>query len=231
MKILAINGSPKGKLSCTHIILAPLLEGMQKAGAETQVIYLSELNIKHCLGCFACWKKTPGICVIKDDMAKALPKLIEADMVIYGTPLYTYDMTGMLKNFLDRQLPLTLPAVEKNKALGGITTLLARYQTQPKKMLLVSPCGLPELSHFDALIFTFKKIAEQCQEEYLGEILRPAAEVLRSSDYRDRLALYQKQLFQAGQQLIKANKIEESLLQALHAPMLSLEEYYRLKNA
>jgi len=63
MKVLAINGSPRGEKSSTIHILNPLLEGMRKAGAETEVVHLCKLKIQHCLGCYVCWTKTPGKCV------------------------------------------------------------------------------------------------------------------------------------------------------------------------
>ncbi|MBA4380669.1 MAG: flavodoxin family protein, partial [Anaerolinea sp.] len=67
MKIVAFNGSPRGRKSNTDRILLPFLEGAREAGAETEVIYLQGKKINHCLGCYTCWTKTPGVCVHKKD--------------------------------------------------------------------------------------------------------------------------------------------------------------------
>jgi multimeric flavodoxin WrbA len=88
MNILAINGSPRGKNSNTDQLLIPFLKGAQEGGAIVEELYLSQKNIKGCQGCFACWVKTPGKCVLKDDMPELLDKVNAADVLIFGTPLY-----------------------------------------------------------------------------------------------------------------------------------------------
>ena len=72
MHILAFNSSPRdNQTSKTELVLQKFLEGARRAGAETETLYLRNYQIKHCLGCFSCWTKTPGRCVQKDDMAEA----------------------------------------------------------------------------------------------------------------------------------------------------------------
>jgi hypothetical protein len=67
MKILAINSSPRSSgRSKTELMLNHLVEGMQNAGADVEVVNLREKNIKNCIGCFTCWTKTPGKCLQKD---------------------------------------------------------------------------------------------------------------------------------------------------------------------
>ena len=61
MKILCLNSSPRtGGQSKTELILNPLVEGMQEAGADVEVVNLREKKIKNCIGCFPCWRKTRG---------------------------------------------------------------------------------------------------------------------------------------------------------------------------
>jgi multimeric flavodoxin WrbA len=116
MKILAINGSPRGRRSNTDRILQPFLEGAREAGAETETVYLKDLKINHCLGCFTCWTKTPGVCVHKDDMAALFPKVRQADVVVYATPLYVFTVSGLMKDFMDRLLPLADPHIVQRGA-------------------------------------------------------------------------------------------------------------------
>ena len=64
MKILAIQGSPRGKEGNTEIILNEFLSGAVSAGAKAETVYLKQKKIKPCLGCYTCWTKTPGVCAI-----------------------------------------------------------------------------------------------------------------------------------------------------------------------
>ena len=56
-------------------MLTPLVEGMQDAGAEVEVIELRRKTIKNCIGCYTCWTKTPGKCIHKDDRLDPLARL------------------------------------------------------------------------------------------------------------------------------------------------------------
>ncbi|UCC33435.1 MAG: flavodoxin family protein, partial [Candidatus Bathyarchaeota archaeon] len=72
---------------------------------DTELVHLMELNIKQCAGCSSfCEEK--GECNIQDDMQELYPKLKKADGIIIGTPTYFWNVTGLVKAFIDRSLPL-----------------------------------------------------------------------------------------------------------------------------
>ena len=118
MKILGICGSPrKGN---TEWMLTQLLESAQHAGAETELILLRQKDIRLCRGCLTCEigrGKKPGVCVIKDDMAPLLAKMLEADGIVFGTPVYFYLLSALLKNCMDRTLPIW-PLLRSKRAAG-----------------------------------------------------------------------------------------------------------------
>ena len=118
MKITVFNGSPRGEKSNSHLIVEPLLEGARGKGAETKEVFLINHDIKHCRGCFACWEKNPGKCIINDDMAELLNLYLESDYVGLATPVYGMYMTGLLKNFTDRFLPLATPHIHRDETGG-----------------------------------------------------------------------------------------------------------------
>jgi len=97
MNVLGINGSPRGKDSHTDYILQPFLEGAKEAGATTETIYLRDLTITPCTGCFSCWFVTPGKCILKDDMSWILERVLNANVMVFATPLYNCSMSALNK--------------------------------------------------------------------------------------------------------------------------------------
>ena len=88
MKVLAFNSSPRKEKGVSEIVMNLFLEGAEEAGAETEIHYVCDLDVKGCLGCFACWTETPGRCVHSDDMDWIIPRWGEADVIYLGTPIY-----------------------------------------------------------------------------------------------------------------------------------------------
>ena len=86
MKVLVLNGSPKGEKSNTLNITKAFLDGFS-ADTEVEYITVKKETIKPCMGCFSCWSRTPGECVIKDDMQKIYEKINSADIIIESFPL------------------------------------------------------------------------------------------------------------------------------------------------
>lgn len=99
MFVLGIVGSPRKKGNTSFLVQKALLEA-QDLGAITHLIHLCDLNFSDCIGCEGC--KDTFKCVIKDDMQKIYPLLLQADAVILGSPTYFYDVTATMKAFLDR---------------------------------------------------------------------------------------------------------------------------------
>jgi putative NADPH-quinone reductase len=206
MHVMAINGSPRQDKSSTYHILSPLLEGMRAAGATTELVHLGQLQIKPCLGCFLCWVKTPGKCVQHDDMAGVLERFVQADLLVFGTPLYHYTVSGLMKNFIDRTLPTCEPWLVEDPGRPGWSGHPDRYP-KDRAMLLVSPCGFPEFDHFTPLVHYFQFFAGNLGWRYLGEILRPAGESLSHAQYQDMFGWYYQLVRQAGEQLVRQGMI------------------------
>ena len=112
MNVLAISASPTMEKSNTSMILDPFLEGARDAGADVEVLYTKNLDIKPCLGCLYCWVKVPGKCCRKDDMEGVLKKMDQADVLVAATPLYVDGMAAPLKNVFDRSVPDAVPYFE-----------------------------------------------------------------------------------------------------------------------
>lgn len=140
MNILVINGSPKAKKSNTYRLTAAFLEGIRHAESEPEIreLHVSRMDIKSCLGCFACWNKTPGTCCIRDDMSEAIGNMLWADLIVWSFPLYYFSVPGGLKNLIDRQLPMVMPFMERDAQNGSHPT---RYDVSGKRHVVISTCG------------------------------------------------------------------------------------------
>ncbi|WP_094604004.1 hypothetical protein SPSIL_044320 [Sporomusa silvacetica DSM 10669] len=179
MKIVAINGSPKGKASNTNVMVSAFLKGAQEAGAEIVNVFLAEKEIKHCKGCISCWTNTPGQCVIKDDMAEILAVKEGADILVLATPLYYDHISSMLKVFMDRMIVTVAPHVQKysngecrhvNKDNDASPF---RSGVKPPKLVMISNCGYPERSHFQVISLWIERLALNMLTEVIGEIYIP----------------------------------------------------------
>ncbi|RLA93326.1 MAG: flavodoxin family protein [Deltaproteobacteria bacterium] len=100
MKALAINGSHrKGKNTATMLRL--VLEPLEAKGVETELLELADYNIELCKACNKCLTKTE--CSIKnDDMALVAEKMLDADAIVLGSPVYFANVSSLMKIFIDR---------------------------------------------------------------------------------------------------------------------------------
>ena len=105
-KILGIMGSPR-KNGNTHVLISKILESAQKEGADTKMIFLSDLIIKECDGCYSCWKGQK--CGKNDDMNNVYPLIINSEVLIFGTPVYWFGPTALMKAFIDRLVYFNCP--------------------------------------------------------------------------------------------------------------------------
>lgn len=105
-KVIVINGSPRKDCN-TAKALKEAKRGAEAAGAEVEFVNLVDLNFKGCMSCFACkvkGAKTNGLCAWKDDLRPVFEKILNADAVIAGSPIYWSYPTGMFRNFMERLL-------------------------------------------------------------------------------------------------------------------------------
>lgn len=169
MKIVAINGSPGGRDSNTNVMIEALLLGLQSPPSEIFKIYLSEKTIKYCNGCHTCWFKTPGICVIKDDMEELISLIDDTNILIFGTPLYFNNISGTLKVFFDR---LTAAGGDPHKKTIKQHTVVIPH------LIMMSNCGYPLRSQFDIISLWINNISKMLQSKLIGEFYTTDGRVL-----------------------------------------------------
>jgi multimeric flavodoxin WrbA len=120
MKILGICCSPRKKGN-TEILLKEALAAASKTGAEVELFTVADKTIGPCLACYACNKD--GICAQKDDMQSLYDKMLTADGIIFGTPVYFYNMAAQCKTVIDRTNALGHPERNLHNKVGGIVVV------------------------------------------------------------------------------------------------------------
>ena len=100
-KILVLSGSPR-KGGNSDFLCEKFLEGAKEVGHDVEKIFISEKKIGYCRACYAC-RKTHK-CILKDDMAEILDKMIDADVLVLASPVYFYSINAQIKTVLDRTL-------------------------------------------------------------------------------------------------------------------------------
>ena len=155
-KILGIVGSPR-KRGNTYYMVSRILDGAKKNGADTELIFLSEQIIKECDGCHTCWKgKT---CCKNDDMIALYSKIIASDIIIFGTPVYWYGPTAIMKVFIDRFVYFNC---EKN-----------RKKIRNKAAVIAVPFEDSTYKTSDLLVQFFEKSFEYLEMNLVDKILVP----------------------------------------------------------
>ncbi|MDE7241919.1 flavodoxin family protein, partial [Desulfovibrio sp.] len=100
MKAVAINGSSRKKGN-THLLLESITDKLSTHAIETEIISLADVTLTPCLGCFAC--KGKERCIQPGDGFNAIfEKMIAADAIILGSPVYSADVSSRMKTLLDR---------------------------------------------------------------------------------------------------------------------------------
>lgn len=196
MNLLILNGSPKGGRSNTYRLTSAFAEGIQETvPVELRDRTVSKLDIKPCLGCFACWNKTPGKCCLSDDMAGVIADILWADLVIWSFPLYYFSVPGPLKNLIDRQLPVVLPFMSQDAASGGHST---RYDMSAKRHVVISTCGFYTAEgNYDGVNAMFDHI---CGKGEYTTIYCGQGELFRVKELSQRTDEYLSWVKQAGQE-------------------------------
>jgi len=111
MKAVIFNGAKEND-STIDKIKFELITQLTAKGWIVEPIELRNKRIAGCLGCFGCWIKTPGMCVIDDYGRESTKKALHSDLLVWLTPITFGGYSSELKKALDRLIPILLPYFE-----------------------------------------------------------------------------------------------------------------------
>ncbi len=207
------GGARNQKFSKTTFMTDNFTKGAIEAGANVEYIKLSKMNIKDCSGCYTCWTKTPGECIYKDDMTELRKKYREADLVVFSSPLYIFNVTGTMKTFMDRLLPIMEPYMLSDE--HGNTLHPDRYPELGKQGFVVfSSAGFPEVDHnFDGLRSMYKCWNSHSENmDLMGEFYLTASEIIVQPVYKKRREGIAEACQLAGKQIVEEGYISQKYM-------------------
>ncbi|MBP5652132.1 MAG: flavodoxin family protein [Lachnospiraceae bacterium] len=224
MKILILNGSPKKK-SDTMRLTDAFLKGLNKAGEhEVNIINVIDRDIAPCRGCFGCWQKLDGHCVMQDDQNAILDLYRDSDVIIWSFPLYCYSMPSHLKAVLDRTIPLIqmkmvqLPdGTVRHEPLADFSKI---------HTLVICGCGFP---NWDGNFNAMKLMCKNCfgDPDIVCVPETPLLNVPAAAVVADPLlARFER----AGEEYAASLTLSTETIAELEQPMISAEEYIRNVN-
>jgi len=238
MKILAINGSHTGKRGYTHFLIEKLFEGAKNAGADCEEITLAKLKINICKGCGVCnTEKHLLKCIYeeKDDVAMIFNKMREADIIIYATPIYVFNMSGLMKVFIDR-INATGNSKEFKLSESGLFFhhISKDIYSKPFVTLICHDNFENEMSK--NVISYFKTFSKFMDAPQVGTIIRRSGKVTghgknpeKEKQYPKILESYQA-LKLAGKELVTKGKINRKTQKTASQDIIPVPFFSILKN-
>ncbi|MBR4424583.1 MAG: flavodoxin family protein [Oscillospiraceae bacterium] len=225
MNILVLNGSPKQK-SDTFRMTEAFLKGLNRTGEHTlHIVRVIERQIAPCTGCFQCWQRMDGHCVIEDDQNAILDLYRAADLVIWSFPLYCYGMPSHLKALLDRTIPLVKMQM-RQEADGRVQhETLTDFSRQ--RTLVFCGCGFPDWDgNFDSLRL-------QCRQCFcnLQLVCVPEAPMLNVPQAAVVAEPLLERFEQAGEEYGRNLALSPETVARLETPMIPKEVYIRIVNS
>ena len=224
MRILVLNGSPKKK-SDTFRLTNAFLKGLNSNNEHEVHIYnIIEKNINPCRGCFGCWERMDGHCVINDDQNEILDLYRTSDLILWSFPLYCYGMPSHLKAVLDRTIPLV--KMKMIQLPDGTVQHEPLADFSNMHTLVICGCGFPDWEgNFDSMKLMCKTCFGNPEIICVPEtplMNSPAASIVADS-------LLEK-FVEAGREYGKNMELSADTIAKLETPMISAEEYIRNVN-
>lgn len=137
MKVTLFNGNPEAADAGFDGYLAELSQQLEVRGHAVTGLQLRDMDVRHCIGCFGCWVKTPGDCSnAADDSRTVRREYINSDLVLFASPVIMGFTSALLKRTQDRLIPLLMPYI---RLYDGESHHVARYDRYPLMALLLQP--------------------------------------------------------------------------------------------
>lgn len=159
IKVLGISTSPRIKGN-SDLLLRRALTGAESAGADTEYASLHDYNINPCIECNACY--TTGTCTVQDDYQQLLKKILDADRIIFATPIFFMTVCAQAKMLIDRC-----------QCLWAYKYVLKKELITPshdRRAMVIAVGGSRSKKQFECIRLTMKSYFDSLQVHYAANL-------------------------------------------------------------
>ncbi|MBF0496153.1 MAG: NAD(P)H-dependent oxidoreductase [Deltaproteobacteria bacterium] len=210
LRVVALNGSPHAGIGNTSLMIQMIKTGLPRQDVDVEEIFLSEKRIEYCVGCALCLEK--GKCWRLDDHAEIMDKLLIADGIILGSPVYFGHVTAQMKTFLDRSVAFAhkLRTTWKPGLAICVSAGLGETDTAHYLASLLNVYGASSVGEFTAIAinpgaFLGKESVEARADDLVGTLIRAMREKRRYpvTSHNYLLYLFMRDLIQREKDFMK----------------------------
>ncbi len=188
IKTLGISTSPRIHGN-SDLLLKEALSGAESAGAKTEYLHLSDYDIAPCIECNACYSK--GDCKIQDDFQQLLQKILDADRLIFATPIFFMSVCAQAKMLIDRSQCLWAYKYILNKQLFN--------PERDRRAMVIAVGGSKSKKQFECIRLTMKSYFDALELNYSSNLFINKVDDF-SEIHKHPTAL--KEAFRLGKELI-----------------------------
>lgn len=230
MKILALNGSHRGQHGCTQLLLDKIAQGAKEAGAEFETVVLARHKILPCTGCETCHTPESYLkCIYEkeDDFTSISEKMKAADILIYATPVYVFNVSGIMKIFLDR-FNSTVGTGKLGVTQSGLFFGEVDKKLHSKPFVILTCCGNIEDETTKNVVSYFNTFAKFLDAPVVGTLVRKSVGVLEpgkepETEKQKRLiADVEAAYIQAGRELAMEGSISSATARRANRNLLGI---------
>ena len=190
---------------------------------EIRTIDVIDRRIEFCKGCFTC-KYNGGRCVIDDDMREILEQMLSSALLLFSYPLHSYGMPAMLKNLIDRTLPMSSMAMKK---VNGRYVHVGQKDFSHLKYLMICGCGFPNSKkNFEPAVRQFELLFPNNHTI----LTVPESPMFNAPEAAVVTVPRLKLVKQAGRQYTEKGEIDATLPAEINFPMILEETYAKIVN-
>jgi len=187
VKVLGISTSPRIKGN-SDLLLRQALAGAESAGAHVEYVHLSDYNVGPCIECNSCY--TTGSCKVEDDYQRLLEKLLDADRLIFATPIFFMSVCAQAKMLIDRGQCLWAHKYGLKKQLIS--------PERDRRAMVIAVGGSKSKKQFESVRLTLKSYFDSLQMRYVSGLFVNKVDA-RAAIEKHPLAM--KEAFRLGKEL------------------------------
>lgn len=175
-KILVLDGNmaPDGDSFSLH--LNRITDLLQKDN-EVRIFHLNKMDLQYCTGCWSCWWKTPGSCIIKDGAEEIFYSFVHSDLVIFASPVMAGFTSSALKQITDRLIVLVHPYIQ---IINKECHHKKRYDKYPDFGILLSKDADTDPEDIEIINNIYKRLAINLHSRMVFSLL---AEDIKNGDF------------------------------------------------